>query len=1164
MQSKILAEPVLVGREQELTQLENYLELASKGRGSTVFISGEAGAGKTKLAAEFLNIARKQGATVLSGWCLSNTAVPYFPFFEAFNAYFTREETGEAANITTLLRGPSQVDDLGKLQMYSPQVWKDQTFAAVTRTLLSISATETVVLFIDDLHWADSASLALIHYIARAILNEKVLIVATFRREEITDDTEGKPHPLTETLRLMRREDLISEVKVECLNQKSISELAENMLGGQPESELAQRLSEESQGNPLFVVESLRMLHERKEIVQDNDKWRLTSRKLGIPAKIKDIILQRLSCLIHEQRKMVEVASVIGEKFDANLLASVLNQDLSEVIEILDRIGQTTSLFHCEGDFYQFDHSRTRDAVYEELSPALKRVYHAKVATKLVRISKNGKLPYGELAYHYAQAGENENAVKYALTAGEDALRRWSNAEAIKHLTYVMQIVGEDPNRVADRENTLEKLGDSYYANSMFKDAIAIFENIAKTSSNGALKVRVFRKAMEAVFQYGDMTRLMELAKEAEPFAAADRLENARILGSKGRSFALQGNYPAAIENWEKALQVFEEEYSLWDVAWALIGTGGQHAIYALTEQQKKKGLAESLRSIAIFQDIEDSRWLMEAYFVLGLAFSLCLLDHEALDIFAKAIEIDEKMKMGDYLRQVYTHATAARSYWISDDYESALACSLKALEIAKKTDSAVAHAMVYSNLTLEYAILGDMNRSTEFFEKLMKFPPEILIHRFVEIDFPKPVFLAANNQWDESNQIFEETIERFKHVQPTFPMAALLRFKHLYAWALEKHGCFNEAKTIRDERSKAIHETEKSFACSDPKAHIMARSQVGVCEEFEMRVDCVNVGRKPTTLIKIENLLTKDLTVTSMPPWCTLRGNNIEMQNQEIGPFQVNTAKFTLKIMKSGTITLHPKAVYINNAGKEELCPLDPLNITANPAEKPEKVPGKILTGTPDLDHLLLGGLPENYSVVLTSQSSDERALLIQRFLEAGAKSEETTFYVTGDTTSGKALAEKYPSNFNLFICNPQAEAISQNMPNVYKLKGVENLTDIDIALTKAFRTINTNLDRSKRICLEIISDVLLQHHPVNTRRWLNGLLSTLKIKSFTILAVVDPTMHPAEELQAVLSVFDGEIRVYEKETPEGTKQTLRIKRLVNQKYSDKEILLDKEKMAS
>lgn len=158
------------------------------------------------------------------------------------------------------------------------------------------------------------------------------------------------------------------------------------------------------------------------------------------------------------------------------------------------------------------------------------------------------------------------------------------------------------------------------------------------------------------------------------------------------------------------------------------------------------------------------------------------------------------------------------------------------------------------------------------------------------------------------------------------------------------------------------------------------------------------------------------------------------------------------------------------------------------------------------------------------------------------------------------KELAEKPQPNLYLFLCNPQADTMIQDSPNIFKLGGIENLTDIDIAFAKVFRTLKPSPAGPKRICIEIISDVLLQHHAITTRRWLNALLSTLKSKGFTVLAVIDRGMHPAEETQAVLGLFDGEISIYDKETPQGTTRFLKIRKMTGQKYSREEIPLTEE----
>jgi len=219
--------------------------------------------------------------------------------------------------------------------------------------------------------------------------------------------------------------------------------------------------------------------------------------------------------------------------------------------------------------------------------------------------------------------------------------------------------------------------------------------------------------------------------------------------------------------------------------------------------------------------------------------------------------------------------------------------------------------------------------------------------------------------------------------------------------------------------------------------------------------------------------------------------------------------------------------------------------------------VPDRISTGYRNLDNLLLGGIPENYAVILTSPSCDERDLLIEKFLETGAKSGEVTFYVTTNPREVKTLTEEFQSHFYLFVCNPQADSITKSFLNVFKLRGVENLTDINIALSSAFRTLDISIKGPRRICIEIISDVLLQHHTVHTRRWLNALIPELRSKGFTTLAVMDPRMHTPQEVRAILGLFEGEINIYKK----GSKTFLEIKKMPGRKYSKSELPLQEEK---
>ena len=140
----------------------------------------------------------------------------------------------------------------------------------------------------------------------------------------------------------------------------------------------------------------------------------------------------------------------------------------------------------------------------------------------------------------------------------------------------------------------------------------------------------------------------------------------------------------------------------------------------------------------------------------------------------------------------------------------------------------------------------------------------------------------------------------------------------------------------------------------------------------------------------------------------------------------------------------------------------------------------------------------------------------------------------------------------------NPQADKTLKDMPNVFKLKGVENLNNINIALTSTFRKLEVPIKNPRRVCIEIISDVLLQHHTVQTRRWLNALIPELKSKGFTTLAVMDSEIHPQQEVRALVGLFDGEINIYKK----GAEKFLKIEKMTSQKYSKSELPLQEEKL--
>jgi tetratricopeptide (TPR) repeat protein/KaiC/GvpD/RAD55 family RecA-like ATPase len=771
---------------------------------------------------------------------------------------------------------------------------------------------------------------------------------------------------------------------------------------------------------------------------------------------------------------------------------------------------------------------------------------------------KNGKLQLSDLAYHYEKADNREKAIKYALAAGQDEVAKWSNTQAIRHFRYVLQNISE--GHVEEKRTALDGLGDAYASNCMYGEAIKKFDELA-ASETGKLRLRAIRKASDAAYAEGDKPDLLlEYVKKAQELAVSDRLEMARIVDNRGKAWgwAGRGDYRMDVADYDAALQVFEEENSVADAAEALWRSGAVCVAYFSLPE---KGLGELLRSAAIFRELGDVRKEIETMRWIGQGFLQSGLFPEARREFAEVLRIGEKLA-------VFTDLiiTSYRlSIFDAEDgrLAEALSNALKGLEFSKKTDSNWPQGVAYASLVQTYSLLGNFKNADEHFDRLSKLPPGVLSNaqNLVLVPFAKAVYFAAKACWPDSNKSFEKVLE-YTETMSIPGMGALIRKE--YARALEKQGRVEETKVQREKAQKFLGQVEERFGHANVQLSLMVPRKIKVGEDFEMRLDLVNVARTAATLTKIEGVTPTEFNIASLPSFSSLQDGSIAIKEKSVGPFHVETIKLKMKATKAGSFELNPEVLYMNDLAETKTFRANPVIVTVQQATPAyEILPGRITTGTTGLDELLVGGVPEKYAVVLAAPASNERQLLVKRYLEEGINSRQTTLYITCETGTSVEFAAQFQSNFNLLFCSPQADLIVQNLPNVYKLKGIDNLTEIDIALTKFLRTLNPSQTGTKRACIDLISDVLLQHHAVVVRKWLSGLLANLKSKGFTTLAVIDPQMHTSEESRAIISLFDGEITISERETARGLEKILKVRKLVNQKYLEDELNLTKEKLS-
>jgi tetratricopeptide (TPR) repeat protein len=928
----VLVEPPLVGRDGELDFLEAALKMAVKGKGSTIFVSGEAGSGKTRLINEFLDSSYKKQTTILRGWCLCNAAVPYFPFLEALDSHIEGSyKSGiRQSDLKKLLIADSPDFAVSDHSPLFPQLVKEQRFSAIAKELILLSTKRPLILFLDDLHWADSASLSLLSYVSGQINSERILILATFRTEEINQAIIGPINPLLDTLRLMGRQDLYKELKLPNLSLVDVEKIIHHMLGGEAERNVTEKLVDESQGNALFVIESVRMLFENGQLSYSDSKWRLVADKLGIPTKVKDIILRRLDALKPEQRRILDVASVIGDRFEPDLLGMVLNRDSLEVLEALNSIALSKSLVCVDGDYYKFDHAKSREVLYERILLPLRRGYHERVAERMESMqNETDKVLLADLAYHYTEAGNNPKSILYNLLSGKDALSRFSNAEAIEHFTYVIDKTAKISSNLNHRNEALEGLGSALVESGLQSRSIAVFEELFESGSSDLIKLRALRKAMWAATYQGDLVSVQRLALKSEGVPATDRLEHARVNLYLATTNLFGERRSKAIEHIELALDVFEKEGSVSDLGDALI----EAAIIYGKAGKLEKSLCSGLRAQAIFNDKDDlSKMLVCGH--LSYAYLACGLFKEALDTASQGINIGEKIDnprtawlcffsaaAKDFLAMQF--ATTGRTLEAGQMTASAVSDNLKGITIAQKTDGYYILSAISTLLSREFITLGNLPKAEEYYSQYLKvrnnFGPlmeKALVPEGLSV---KAAIHLAKGEFAQANGCYEEILAINKD-NPDFSIFDAAN--HLvYGRALLIQKRFAEAQAQMQLGTGMIGQIAAKFENTNIQVKIFFPKNIELAKPFDATIELINISKKSAQLGNIGGFDSSKINVDSDP-----------FESCILQPFSTKKIRFSLTPIVSGILKIEPSIVYLENNGQTRTLKLGAiaLNVTS------------------------------------------------------------------------------------------------------------------------------------------------------------------------------------------------------------------------------------------
>jgi len=519
---------ILVGRDAELDELRGALDAAIAGYGGLFLIVGEPGIGKSRLADELVREARSRRASVLVGRCWEAGGAPaYWPWVQSLRMYLEQRE--HDALRSQLGAGASEVAQiLPELRELFPDLPRPslegdgarfRLFDSTARFLRNAAAACPLVVVLDDLHAADEPSLLLLRFLAGELGGSRILVVGTYRDVDPT-----VRDPLASTLAELAREQVTRRIELGGLTEANVGRYIELSAGTTPPAELVSTIHTETEGNPLFVGEVVRLIapEGRLSAVDVPSLWRL-----GIPQGVREVIGRRLRRLSSECTRVLTLASVVGREFGLDALERSCELGGDELVEVLDEalaVRVLTSVPGARGRL-RFAHALIRETLYEGLTTLRRVQLHRRAGEALESLYGQDPEPHlAELAYHFFEAapgGDADKALQYAQSAGDRALKLLAYEEASRLYGLALQTLelklAVDP--VAHCElllalgDALAKAGSTPEANETF----LVAADVARTS---ALPEHLARAALGYGGRFpwlraGTDTQLVPLLEEA-------------------------------------------------------------------------------------------------------------------------------------------------------------------------------------------------------------------------------------------------------------------------------------------------------------------------------------------------------------------------------------------------------------------------------------------------------------------------------------------------------------------------------------------------------------------------------------------------------------------------------------------------------------------------
>ncbi len=657
-------QPTLLGRERELNHLWAQFQQARQGRLQVVLLSGDPGIGKSRLLQALAAQAGRAGALVWQGGASEAEGMPpYLPFLEALSPYIRTAPLeilhAQSGPLTSILATifPELTLRLGESApgyALPPEQARLRLFEAVSSFLAAAAASPASggVLILDDLHWADPASLDLLCYLARRQSSASLLIVGAYRAGEAAYPAAFE-HALTELTRLRR----LTTLTLSPLAPTAITSLAAAYLQAPLAPKLSQLLYTQSEGNPFLAEELLRGWQETGQVEPSRSGWQWRGQPGEmLPASIIGAVRQRLTRLPAPTLETLRSAAITGRTFEAALLAQVVEQEEEAVEEALQAAIQARLIQPGKPGVFTFSHDAIRQCLYQEVTAARRKRLHGAIGRALeARPPQAGAQRLAELAFHFSHSGDSARAVAYARQAAEGALQTYAYAEAAVHYHTALNLLGlADPQR----GRLLLSLGEATLLAGQEREAAAAFESAQSWFS-----------------QAGD---------PAAAALAAHRL---------GQAFWRLESLPEARQAFEMALRLLRGLPQPQPRLIQVLGDLGSLLVVSL--HQQGEGLAYGQQALELAHQLEDDRLVAAASRTYGNLLVRANYWHTGLPLLERALAL--AMEQDDPVEAAECYACLTIAYAWSAAAQRVFALIPHWLEAAQRSHDLYHLRHIYS-----------------------------------------------------------------------------------------------------------------------------------------------------------------------------------------------------------------------------------------------------------------------------------------------------------------------------------------------------------------------------------------------------------------------------------------------------------------------------------